>query len=43
LHEAVVWFDSAIGLGLALATCIVWNLTLWGIGRRTQHKARQVP
>ena len=43
LHVAVVWFGSAIGLGLALATCIVWNLTLWGIGRHTLHKVRQAP
>lgn len=32
-------FGSAIGLSLALATCIVWNLTLWGIGRRTRGAA----
>lgn len=27
-------FGSAIGLGMALATCIAWNLTLWWNGRR---------
>jgi hypothetical protein len=43
LHVAAEWFGSAAGLGLALATCIAWNLTLWGIGRRTLHKARQAP
>jgi hypothetical protein len=34
LHLAVLQFGSAIGLSLALATCIVWNLTLWWNGRR---------
>ena len=34
LHVAVLQFGSAIGLSLALATCVIWNLTLWGIGRR---------
>jgi hypothetical protein len=43
IHVAVVQFGSAIGLCLALATCIVWNLTLWGIGRRATHKVRQTP
>jgi hypothetical protein len=43
MHVAVVWFGSAIGLCLALATCVTWNLTLWGIGRRAMRKARQVP
>lgn len=33
LHVAVAWFGSAIGLCLALSTCVIWNLTLWGIGR----------
>jgi hypothetical protein len=41
LHVAVVWFGAAIGLCLALATCVTWNLTLWGIGRRAMRKARQ--
>lgn len=34
VHVGVVNFGSAIGLTLALATCIVWNLTLWWMGRR---------
>jgi hypothetical protein len=34
LHVAVVQFGSAIGLSLALATCVGWNLTLWWSGRR---------
>lgn len=38
MHVAVTQFGSAIGLSLALATCIVWNLTLWWSGRR---KARR--
>jgi hypothetical protein len=38
VHVAVLQFGSAIGLSCALATCIVWNLTLWWNGRR--RKAR---
>ena len=34
LHVAVLKFGSAIGLSLALATCISWNLALWWNGRR---------
>jgi hypothetical protein len=34
LHVAVLRFGSAIGLSLALATCVVWNLALWLNGRR---------
>lgn len=34
VHVGAVNFGSAIGLSLALATCIVWNLTLWWMGRR---------
>ncbi|HLH90699.1 MAG TPA: hypothetical protein VKX28_19775 [Xanthobacteraceae bacterium] len=34
LHVAVLRFGSAIGLSLALATCIGWNLALWWNGRR---------
>jgi hypothetical protein len=34
LHVAVSQFGSAIGLSLALATCVAWNLTLWWNGRR---------
>ena len=35
LHVAALQFGSAIGLSLALATCIGWNLALWWNGRRT--------
>jgi hypothetical protein len=34
MHVAVLTFGSAIGLSLALATCIGWNLALWWNGRR---------
>jgi hypothetical protein len=34
MHVAVVEFGSLLGLCLALATCVAWNLTLWWIGRR---------
>jgi hypothetical protein len=34
LHVAVLQFGSPIGLSLALATCVSWNLALWAIGRR---------
>jgi len=34
LHLAVLQFGSAIGLGLAFATGVGWNLMLWSIGRR---------
>ena len=34
LHVAALQFGSAIGLSLALATCIGWNLALWWNGRR---------
>jgi hypothetical protein len=34
LHVAALQFGSAIGLSLALATCVGWNLGLWWIGRR---------
>lgn len=34
MHVAVVKFGLVIGLSLALATCVVWNLTLWWNGRR---------
>ncbi|MGX4774679.1 hypothetical protein ACWAUC_33310 [Bradyrhizobium guangdongense] len=34
MHVAVVECGSLIGLCLALASCVVWNLTLWWIGRR---------
>ncbi|MCA6108803.1 hypothetical protein [Bradyrhizobium cenepequi] len=34
LHLAALQFGSAIGLSLALATCVTWNLGLWWRGRR---------
>ncbi|MGQ0686520.1 MAG: hypothetical protein ACT4OC_29510, partial [Bradyrhizobium sp.] len=34
MHVAVQAFGSAVGLSLALATCIGWNLALWWNGRR---------
>jgi hypothetical protein len=39
LHVGAANFGSAIGLSLALATCVTWNLTLWGIGRRKRLAA----
>jgi hypothetical protein len=35
LHLAALRFGSAIGLSLALLTCVTWNLALWLGGRRT--------
>ena len=38
MHVAVVKFGSALGLSLALATCIGWNLALfWQSRRRAAH------
>ena len=34
LHVTTLHFGSVIGLSLALATCISWNLSLWWNGRR---------
>jgi hypothetical protein len=34
MHGAVLKFGSALGLSLALATCICWSLALWWNGRR---------
>jgi hypothetical protein len=34
LHVAALRFGSAVGLSLALATCVGWNLVLWWNGRR---------
>jgi hypothetical protein len=33
LHVTALRFGSAIGLSLALSVCIVWNFSLWWIGR----------
>ncbi len=40
LHVAALQFGSAIGLSLALATCVVWNLALWWNGRRKACASR---
>jgi len=43
LHIAAPRLGSAIGLGLALATCVGWNLGLWWLGRRkAAHAELQV-
>src|ERR1700744_1104641 len=34
LHFGAMYLGSAVGLSLALATCVIWNLGLWQIGRR---------
>jgi hypothetical protein len=39
LHVGAAHFGSAVGLSLALATCIVWNLTLWSVARRARPMA----
>jgi hypothetical protein len=39
LHVGVLRFGSAIGLTLALLTCVLWNLALWWNGRRKAVKA----
>src|SRR3954466_13127959 len=41
LHVAALQFGSAIGLSLALATCVGWNLALWWNERR-RHRGMQV-
>jgi hypothetical protein len=40
LHLAVLHFGSPIGLSLALATGVSWNLMLWGVGRRRARVAK---
>jgi hypothetical protein len=40
LHLGVLQFGSAVGLSLALATCVFWNLGLWQIGRRRAQVVR---
>lgn len=37
MHVAVVKFGSAVGLLLALATCVMWNLTLWWRAQKSMH------
>ncbi|CAN7597852.1 hypothetical protein LJR220_005470 [Bradyrhizobium sp. LjRoot220] len=39
LHVAALRFGSTIGLSLALATCVGWNLALWWNGRRKAARA----
>jgi hypothetical protein len=39
LHVAAPQLGSAIGLSLALATCVGWNLGLWWLGRRKATRA----
>ncbi len=39
MHVAALQFGSAIGLSLALATCIGWNLALWWNGQRKAARA----
>jgi hypothetical protein len=34
LHVVALRFGSVIGLSLALATCVIWNLALWWNERR---------
>lgn len=39
LHVSVVQFGSALGLSVALASGAMWNLTLWGLGRRALQRS----
>ena len=34
LHLTALPFGSPVALSLALATCVAWNLGLWGWSRR---------
>lgn len=38
LHVAVVQFGSALGLSIALTSCVMWNLTLWWSGRSKRSR-----
>jgi hypothetical protein len=40
LHLGALQFGSAVGLSLALATCVCWNLMLWQLGRRKTRLAK---
>jgi hypothetical protein len=42
LHVAALQFGSSIGLGLALATCVSWNLGLWWSGRRKRVRSQRL-
>jgi hypothetical protein len=39
LHLGALHLGSPTALGLALATCVGWNLGLWAYGRRTRLRA----
>jgi hypothetical protein len=41
LHVTAIRFGSAVGLSLTLATCVLWNLALWWLGRRTAKRPRR--
>lgn len=41
VHVGATNFGSAVGLSLALATCIGWNLTLWW-NQRHRHRSMKV-
>jgi hypothetical protein len=43
LHVAALRFGSGVGLSLALATCVSWNLALWWNGRCRQNDTRAFP
>ena len=38
LHLAALPLGRAAALGLALATCVAWNLGLWFYGRRKRRR-----
>src|SRR3954453_21941355 len=40
LHVMALRFGSAIGLSLALATCVGWNLSLWWLGRKKAARTK---
>lgn len=40
LHLGALYWGSAAGLSLGLATCVSWNLMLWQIGRRKARWAK---
>jgi hypothetical protein len=41
LHVAALRFGSAVGLSLALMTCVGWNLGLWGTSREWRIANRE--
>jgi hypothetical protein len=43
LHVGALHLGSVAGLCLALATCVIWNLMLWWIGRRKTKLANALP